>query len=174
MRILFVLSVWLWMWLAVGAQAQEPARSEQLPDAPAPNAAPSKLIVRQDNPGAPPERTNQVVFHKNIYWTLVVVDAGSAVADAQTGWNIEQSTNGYEENSWLYGRKPSLARYYLTDLATDGGSAVLSYVFLHSRHRWLRVAGWCLPAGAIAGHTDGWIYNITRHQTLLPAPTGAQ
>jgi hypothetical protein len=152
--------------LLVGSAYPQETGRGQLPDAPGASTRPAPTAARQD----------AVAFHKKVFWTLVGVDAASSVADAQTSWHNEQmSPYLYEQNSWLYGRRPSLGRYYATDLVIDGGAAFLSYKLVHSRRRSLRVAGWILLAGAIAGHTQGWIYNVTAKQTiLLPGPPGTR
>ena len=119
----------------------------ELPDAPVPNPPP---LARQD----------AAVFHGKIFWPLVAALAASAVADAQTSHNDElQYPNGSEYNSWLYGRRPSLGRYYATFAVMDGGGSFLSYKLLHSRHKPLRVAGWGVIAALIGSHAAGAILN---------------
>jgi len=112
------------------------------------------------------------VFHKKVFWTLVGIDAASAIADVQTSWHVEQTyPNSSEQNSWLYGQKPSLARYYATIALVDGGAIFLSYRLLHSRRRSFHIAGWILPTAAIAGHTEASIHNVRLHEaTPLPSP----
>jgi hypothetical protein len=132
--------------------AQEPD-SRQLPDAPVPaSTATTTLTSAHPNPQAVP------VFHKKIFWTLVGVDAAALVSDAQISrTGLEMCPNYAEINSWLYGRRPSLGRYYAMDLATDGGAAFLSYKLLHSRRKYPRLLGW-LPLVATSGtHADGAI-----------------
>jgi hypothetical protein len=134
-----------------GVYAQQ--SQSQLPDAPAPAVQPVATPGRQQS---------VVVFHKKVFWTLVAVDAGSAIADAQTSWHNEQTyPNGSEQHSWLYGRKPTLERYYATFAVMDGGAVFLSYKLLRSRHKFLRLAGWAPLAGVLAAHTDGWVYNLS-------------
>ena len=146
------------LWLLAGVvRAQEPDHVP-LPDAPSVSSPPPPPITQE----AP------VAFHKKIYWTLVAADAASIVADVQTSWHNEQVfPNGSEQNSWLFGRRPSLARYYVTDVAMDGSGAFLSYKLLHSRRKLFRTAGWVLLAGLVGQHTEGWIYNVNQHQKIL-------
>lgn len=141
-----------WLCLgSAGAMQGQQADEARLPDAPAAVEATT-----------PPTPQKGVVFHKKLFWTLVGVDAASAAADVQTSWHNEQEyPNGYELNSWLYGRRPSLARYYATDAAIDGGGAFLGYKLLHSRRRLFRMAGWALLVGLVGQHTAGWSYNLS-------------
>ena len=156
----FLIAVCLSLLAAGGVRAQE-AEPKQLPDAPGVSSQPSPSAARPDS----------VVFHKKVFWTLVAVDAGSAIADNQISWHHEQiDPNWYEQNSWLYGRRPSLGRYYASDVLMDGGGAFLSYKLLHSRRKLLRTAGWVLLAGLVGQHTYGWISNV--RETILPAPPG--
>ena len=134
--------------LAAGRVCAQEAEPKQLPDAPGVSSQPSPPTARQD----------AVVFHKKVFWSLVAVDAASAVADAQLSRaGLRMFPTGHEQNSWLYGRRPSLGRYYATDVVTDGGSAFLSYKLLHSRRRAFRIVGWGLPVAATGGHADGAI-----------------
>lgn len=143
-----------------GALQGQKADGAQLPD------APSAAEQPRATPASP--RT-AVVFHKKAFWTLVAVDAASAVADAQTSWHIENLyPNSREQNSWLYGKRPGLARYYLTDLAVDGGSVLLSYKLLHARRRALRVMGWAVLGAVTAAHTEGWIHNTNQLSNAPP------
>lgn len=161
-RNLFVAACLVAASVSMYAQAAQPA---QLPDAPA---------VSTQVP-APPAHQDAVVFHKKVFWTLVGVDAASAVADTQTSWHNEQmNAYGVEQNSWLYGRRPSLGRYYATDVLMDGGGAFLSYRLLRSQRRIFRIGGWALLGALIGQHTDGWIYNVSGRKTILPAPPQAQ
>lgn len=150
--------------IAAAMQAQQ-TDGAQLPDAPA--AAPAPNTV-------PAEAPKGIVFHKKLFWSLVAVDAASAVADTQTSLHNENLyPNSYEQNSWLYGKRPSPARYYLTDLAMDGGIALISYEFLHSRRKTLRVTGWALLGAVLVAHTEGWIYNVDQLSNA-PAPAKTQ
>jgi hypothetical protein len=154
----FLIAVCLSLLAASGVYAQE-AEPRQLPDAPGVSSQPSPPTAHQD----------AVVFHKKVFWSLVSVDAASAVADAQTSWHNEHIyPNGHEVNSWLYGRKPSLGRYYATFVVMDGGGSFLSYKLLHSRGKLRRTAGWVLLAGLIGQHTESWIYNVSVRETVLP------
>jgi hypothetical protein len=153
----------LCVFAASGVHAQQ--SDSQLPDAP--------TALEQPRPTSTPPQS-AVVFHTKAFWTLVAVDAASAVADAQTSWHNEQKySNSYEQNSWLYGRRPSLGRYYATFAVIDGGGALLSYHLLHSRHKLARCAGWALLGGLVAQHTEGWIYNASAHATILYGPQNA-
>jgi len=150
--------------IAAAMQAQK-RDGAQLPDAPA--AAHGLSTV-------PAEAPKGVVFHKKLFWSLVTADAGSAIADAQTSrHNEDLYPNSYEQNSWLYGKRPSLARYYVTDLAVDGGSALISYELLHSHRRGLRTTGWSLLGAVLVAHTEGWIYNVNQLSKAAP-PTKTQ
>lgn len=134
-----------------------------LPDAPVVSSRPSP-------PAGGPEI---VVFPQKVFWSLVAVDAASAVADAQSSWNnLQQNPNLHENISWLLGRRPGLARYYLTFSAIDGASGFISFRLLHSQRKILRITGWGLLGGMIALHTDGWIHNV--RQPFLAAPPGTQ
>ncbi len=134
--------------LAAGRVCAQVAEPGQLPDAPGVSPQPSPPTARQD----------AVVFHKKVFWTLVGVDAASAVADAQISRaGLSMFPNRTEQNSWLYGRRPSLGRYYATDVVTDVGGAFLSYKLLHSRRQSLRVLGWALPIALAVSHADGAI-----------------
>jgi hypothetical protein len=160
----FLIAACLSLLTTGGVCAQE-AEPGQLPDAPSVSSQSSPPTAHQD----------AVVFHKKVFWSLVAVDAASAVADAQTSWHNEQTyPNGRELNSWLYGRKPSLGRYYGTFAVMDGGGLFLSYKLLHSRRKLLRTPGWALLAGLIGQHTDSWIYNVSVRQKTPPAPPGNQ
>jgi hypothetical protein len=151
----------LYLWIAVVAHAQQSPQSEQLPDghmpascqpAPAPVSTPTQRVEQP----AP-------VFHKKIFWALAGADAASAVADAQTSWHNEKMyPNSVEQNSWLYGRRPSLARYYGTFAAIDGGNALLSYRFLHSRHKAVRLLGWGELSFAVPNHLYSVRLNLKR------------
>jgi hypothetical protein len=137
---------WLFLAFAVTVEGQSPGAA-QPPDAP----VPSSQVTPQQKP---------VVFHTKVFWPMVGVCAGSIIADVQTSYNVEQrSPKGSELNSWLFGRRPSRARYYVTNAAIDGTEAFISYKLLHSRRKFFRVAGWTLLAGQIAGHVSGAIYN---------------
>ena len=137
---------WVFLVFAVPVQGQS-SGAAQPPDAP----TPSFQVTPQQN---------SVAFHAKVFWPMVGALAGSIIADAQTSYNGEQRfPKGYELNSWLYGLRPSLARYYLTDVAIDGAGVFISYKLLHSRRKFFRVAGWTLLAGQTAGHTTGAIYN---------------
>jgi hypothetical protein len=132
--------------LAAGSVCAQVAEPGQLPDAPGVSSQPSPPRARHD----------AVVFHKKIFWLLVAVDAASAVADTQTSWHNEQiDPDATELNSWLFGKRPSLARYYATDVVMDGGADFLSYKLLHSRRRFLRVAGWGVLTFAAGQHLNG-------------------
>jgi hypothetical protein len=144
-------SLVLWTCAAGGAYGQQ--SEARLPEAPSVTAQPVATPTRQKG---------EVVFHRKVFWSLVAIDAGSAIADVQTSWTNEETyPGGSEQNSWLYGRKPGLGRYYVTAALMDGGAVFLSYKLLHSRHRLLRLAGWSPLAGVLAAHTDGWIYNLS-------------
>jgi hypothetical protein len=144
-----LLSVLLWV-CAGTAYAQQ--SETQLPEAPSAAEQPSTAAVHR-----PP-----VVFHKKIFWTLVGVDAASAVADAQTSWNdLQMNPNGHEVNSWLYGRRPNLGRYYATFAAVDGAGCFVGDRLLRSRHRSLRILGWALPGAVVAGHAVAAIHNAS-------------
>lgn len=149
--------------LAVGSMIAQEAAPEKLPDAPAVSTQTASPAPRQD----------AVVFHKKVFWSLVAADAASAVADAQTSWQNEQMyPTGHEQNSWLYGRNPSLGRYYATFAVIDGGGAFLSYKLLHARRESFRMVGWALLAGLIGQHSEGWIYNVSVRKTVLTATPG--
>ena len=135
-----------------------------LPDAPEVSPHSASSATRAPSQDA-------VVFHKKIFWSVVAVDAASAVADAQTSWHdLQVNPNLHEQQSWLLGRRPSLGRYYATFAVLDGGGAYLSYKLLHSRHRLFRIAGWGVLAYAVQEHTRGWIGSV--RQPFLPAPPG--
>lgn len=109
-------------------------------------------------PFAPEQKP--AVFRNKIFWPLVGAYAASAIADAQTSYKNEQKfPKGTEQNDWLYGRRPSLARYYLTNAAIDGAATFISYKVLHSRRKSLRVAGWGLLAEGTASHASAAIAN---------------
>jgi len=149
--------------LAAGSVCAQVAEPGQLPDAP---GVSSQL---------PPPTAHQdvVVFHKKVFWSLVGVDAASAVADAQTSWHNEQIyPNTTEMNSWLYDRRPSLGRYYATFAVMDGGSAFLSYKLLHSRRNSFRMVGWGLLAAAAADHL--YCVRVNEGPVRYPAPTAHQ
>jgi len=149
--------------LSAGRVCAQEAEPGQLPDAPGVSSQPSPPTTRHD----------AVVFHKKIFWTLVGVDAASAVADAQTSWHNEQiDPNATELNSWLYGKRPSLARYYATDVVMDGGAAFLSYKLMHSRRKFLRTAGWGVIAFAAGQHLNS--VRINAWTVRYPAPTSHQ
>jgi hypothetical protein len=143
-RVAFAL--FLLPWYVVALRGQDGA------DTPRPNA-----------PVANVGRTAQqdaVAFHKKIFWAMVGVYGASMIADIQTSYSVEQRfPTGTEFNDWLYGRRPSLARYYATDLAIDSACIFLSYKLLHSRRKWFRGIGWTLLAGQTASHTSAAIYN---------------
>lgn len=146
--------------LAGGNMIAQDATPGKLPDAPGVSSQPSSTVRRE-----------VVVFHTRVFWSLVAVDAASAVADTQTSWHDEQMfPNGSEENSWLYGQRPSRTRYYATDAVMDGGGAFLSYKLLHSRRKFLHTVGWVLLAGLVGQHTESWIHNIRLHETFLATP----
>jgi len=133
--------------------------STPLPDAP----------VASSRPSPPAASPKIVVFPQKVFWSLVAADAASAVADTQTSWNnLQQNPNLHENLSWLLGRRPGLARYYLTFAAVDGASGFISFRLLHSQRKVLRITGWGLLGGMIALHTDGWIHNV--RQPFLAAP----
>jgi hypothetical protein len=112
-------------------------------------------------------RVPAVPFHKEIFWTLVAFDAASAVTDGQTSRHNEQTyPEAREENSWLYGQRPSLGRYYGMFALIDGGGSFLSYKMLHSRHKILRTAGWIVMAELIGQHTVAWIGNVSGYKTV--------
>jgi len=145
---------------AVRPAIGQEATMDRLPDAPVASAQPS-----------PAPRGDGVVLHKKVFWTLVAVDAGSAVADAQTSDHIRNLyPNSSEQNAWLYGRRPGLPRFYATDAVIDGGFAFLSYKLLHSQRKYSRSLGWVLLAVVIGGHTDGWIHNV-RQLSNASSPT---
>jgi hypothetical protein len=149
--------------LAAGSVCAQEAGPRQLPDAPGVSSQPSPPTARHD----------AVVFHKKVFWTLVGVDAASAVADAQTSSsNLQNYPNTTETNSWLYGRRPSLGRYYATFAVMDGGSAFLSYKLLHSRRKNFRRAGWGLLAFAAGEHL--YYVGINEGPVRYPAPTSHQ
>lgn len=138
----------LCLGIAAAMQAQQ-TDGAQLPDAPA--AAPAPNTV-------PAEAPKGVVFHKKLFWSLVAADAGSAIADTQISRSgLDMCPNYQEINSWLYGRRPSLGRYYATDAAIDGGAAFLSYKLLHSRRKSFRMLGWLPLAATSVTHADGAI-----------------
>jgi len=120
----------------------------ELPDAAGVTPAPSPSVRPHGD----------VRFRKKIFWTFVAVDAASAVSDTQisrAGLQICQRSS--EANSWLYGQKPGLGRYYATDIVLDGGADLLSYKALHSHHKPLHLLGW-LPLAVMAGsHATGAI-----------------
>jgi hypothetical protein len=156
MRTELILGGGLWLCLIAAAQAQEPIHSEQLPDAPVP--ARPELAAAPISSRAQPVAQAAPVFHKKVFWTLVGVDAASAVADAQLSRaGLQMYPNTYEQNSWLYGRRPSLGWYYATDVLTDAGGTLLSYGLLHSRRKALRILGWALPIALTGTHADGAI-----------------
>jgi len=118
--------------------------------------------MRRQFPLSPPPRPEPVVFHKKIFWSFVVADAASAIADAQTSWSwLQAHPTGVEHDSWLLGRRPGLARYYATFAVVDGGSAILSYKFLHSHGKPLRVVGWGLLALVGGNHLYGVSVNAS-------------
>jgi hypothetical protein len=144
--------------VASGVARAQGDEKRPLPDIPVPSTQP------------PPPAAETMIFHRKVFWSLVAVDAASAVADAQTSWdNLQQNPNLHENLSWLLGRRPGLARYYLTFAAIDGASGFISFRLLHSQRKTLRIAGWGLLGGMIALHTDGWIHNI-RQPFLAPPP----
>jgi hypothetical protein len=137
-----------------------------LPDAPNPSPQPSSP--------SPAVRPQTIPSHKRIFWTLVAFDAASAVTDAQTSSHNEQTyPEAREQNSWLYGSRPSLARYYGMFALIDGGGSFLSYKMLHARHKILRTAGWIVMAELIGQHTVAWIGNVTEHKTVSSGPQAA-
>ena len=152
----FLIVAWLSLLAVNSVRAQE-AGPRQLPDALGTSSRPSPPAVRHE----------AVVLHKKVYWALVGVDAASAVADAQISRaGLQMYPTIQEKNSWLYGRRPSLGRYYATDVVTDAGSAFLSYRLLHSRRRPLRILGLALPAAMAGMHADGairWAILIEDH-----------
>jgi hypothetical protein len=149
--------------LSAGRVCAQQAEPERLPEAPSVSSQPSPPTARQD----------AVVFHKKVFWTLVGVDAASAVADAQTSWsNLQNYPNTTEINSWLYGRRPSLGRYYATFAVMDGGSAFFSYRLLHSRRKSFRMAGWSLLAVAAGEHL--YYVGVNEGPVRYPAPTTQQ
>lgn len=86
--------------------------------------------------------------------------AASSIADVKTSYDAEQRfPNGTEFNDWLYGRRPSLARYSATNMAVDGTIVFVSYKLLHSGHKWVRGVGWSLLVGQTMGHTIAAVYN---------------
>lgn len=108
-----------------------------------------------------------VVFHKKLFWSLVAVDAASAVADAQTSWHNERTyPNSVEHNSWLFGKRPSLGRYYATFAGMDGGAAFMSYKLLHARRRPLRVVGWGLLPISVGNH----LYGVGISEGIISVP----
>ena len=144
--------------LATGSMLAQEAKPAPLPDAPS-------LSAQSLEPQAQSQRharADAVVFHKKVFWVLVVVDAASTVADDQTSLQNEKIfPRGSEQNSWLLGRRPSAARYYATDAVIDGGGAFLSFKLLHSRRKLFRTAGWILLAGLVERHSEGWIHNLS-------------
>ena len=141
----FVNAVCLWL-VAVGTLFAQEVKPAPLPEAPGTSSQPSSS----------PARSNAVVFHRKVFWSLVAVDAASAVADTQISHAGLQTCPNYREgNSWLYGPRPSLGRYYATDVVIDGGGALLSYWLLHSRHKPIRVFGWLPLAVTLGSHGEG-------------------
>jgi hypothetical protein len=127
---------------------------DQLPDAPVAFAAPSP----SSQPSQAPMQQDEVVFQKKVFWSLVAVDAGSAIADAQISrTGLRTCPNYREQNSWLYGLRPTLGRYYATNAVMDSGSAFLAYKLLHSHYRIVRMLGWLPLAVTTGGHADGAI-----------------
>ena len=137
----------------VAVRAQKDAAVARLPDAPQPVAALAATVA-----AAP----NAVVFHKKLFWSLVGVQAAAVVADAQISeLGLQMCPHLIEKQSaWLYGRRPSLARYYATDAFIDGGAALLGYRMVRSRRKFVKAFGWTLVAGSISAHTEGAITSL--------------
>ena len=95
-----------------------------------------------------------------LFWVATGIYAGAIVADGQTTMRIINNGGVESWNSWLYGMRPTHARFYTTSTAMDGMQIALSYKLIRSRRKWMRVAGWALLAGGIEEHVRGAIHNV--------------
>ena len=91
---------------------------------------------------------------------MVGAYTAAAVADVQTSnAGLKRDPGAHELNSWLLGKRPSLARYYATDAVVDGAIVFTSYKLLHSHGKHVRQLGWSLMIGGTAVHTSSAILN---------------
>lgn len=163
MRILTVFLFSLLPSLVIAARAADlpdaPTKAAQLPDAPSTAASASAHDSANEQPDASTPATvvsnrSPVVFPKKISWPIVAACGTAAVFDAQMshGYGVNHP-NATENVDWLFGRKPSLARYYATFAVMDGTAVFLSYRLLHSHHKAARIIGWGIIGSMTAIHT---------------------
>jgi len=62
------------------------------------------------------------------FWTAVGFQVSGVVRDVESTHRVLRDCAGcYEANSWLYGKRPSRHRMYLTHVGIVGGMGLLSY-----------------------------------------------
>ena len=129
------------------------ARADDLPDAPSNNPI-DRPVTTTSIATTPSTEAKPVVFQKRAYWSLVAACGTAAIFDAQMSHaDLVNHPDHIEAGSWLLGRRPSLGRYYAMFALLDGGTALVSYKLLHSRHKPVRIVGWGLLGGLTVIHT---------------------
>jgi hypothetical protein len=94
------------------------------------------------------------------FWVLTAAYGASVVADAETTAAFVQVQCVEGWNPWLYGKRPSRARFYAAAGAMAVSTVFASRKMVRSRKKLVRAAGWTLLAGMAQGHARGAIHNI--------------
>jgi len=119
-------------------------------------------LVDAPRPSIIPQRTAH--FSEKVFWSSIAMQQ---MATAFDGWTtMRMQKMGHHEASFpegwqeIYGRHPSLLKYAAISEGLDAAEAIAGRAMMHSRRRWVRVAGFVLLNEQTAEHLDGGFHNL--------------